>query len=203
MGELLVDRMRKVILGVSMSLDGRIARVDGGVDFLRTPKAHPIGAFFAPMDTAIMGRKTLDAGLRMTGGKLPKTAMRIYVMSRRTKPGERSGVIFVNEPPGAFVARLRQQSGTDIWLMGGGELAREFLREDLVDEMYLGIAPVLLGEGIPLFPIGFPQREFSLTENKSYAEGLVTLKYERTRESARPKQNKNRLIKSASGKNAR
>ena len=43
--------------------------------------------------------------------------------------------------------------------MGGGELAREFLREDLVDEMRLGIVPVLLGEGIPLFPSGFPERE--------------------------------------------
>jgi dihydrofolate reductase len=185
-----VGGTRKVILGVSMSLDGRIARANGDVDFLRTPREHPVGAFFARMDTAIMGRKTLDAGLRMTGGKLPKTAMKMYVMSRTTEPGEHGGVIFVNEPPSAFVARLRQQSGTDIWLMGGGELTREFLKADLVDEMYLGIAPVLLGEGIPLFPIGFPQREFALTENKSYSEGLVTLKYERTRENGRPSKEK-------------
>lgn len=178
--------MRKVILGVSMSFDGRIARTNGNVDFLRTPKEHPIGAFFASMDTAIMGRKTLDAGLRMAGGKLPKTAMRMYVMSRTKEPGERGGVIFVNEPPAALVTQIRKQSGTDIWLMGGGELAREFLRADLVDEIYFGIAPVLLGEGIPLFPTGFPQREFALTENKSYSEGLVTLKYERKRESAKP-----------------
>jgi quercetin dioxygenase-like cupin family protein len=95
-----------------MSLDGRIARANGAVDFLRTPKEHPIGAFFAPMDTAIMGRKTLDAGLRMTGGKLPKTAMKMHVMSRTAEPGERGGVVFVNEPPGALVARLRKQSGT-------------------------------------------------------------------------------------------
>jgi dihydrofolate reductase len=181
-----VGGARKVILGVSMSLDGRIARANGDVDFLRTSKEHPIAVFFAPMDTAIMGRKTLDAGLRMTGGKLPKTAMKMYVMSRTTEPGEHGGVIFVNEPISAFVARLRKQTGTGIWLMGGGELAREFLEADLVDEMYLGVAPVLLGEGIPLFPAGFPQREFALTENKSYSEGLVTLKYERMRENARP-----------------
>ena len=169
-----------------MSFDGRIARPNGDVDFLRTPREHPIGAFFASMDTAIMGRKTLDAGLRITGGKLPKTAMRMYVMSRTEEPGERLGVVFVNEPPAALVARIREHDGTDIWLMGGGELAREFLRDDLVDEIYLGLAPVLLGEGIPLFPSGFPQREFSLTENKSYSEGLVTLKYERLRQSAKP-----------------
>ena len=173
-----------------MSFDARIARVNGDVDFLRTPREHPIGAFFASVDTAIMGRKTLDAGLRMTGGKLPKTAMRMYVMSRTREPGERGGVIFVNEPPAALVAQIRRQGGTDIWLMGGGELAREFLRDDLVDEIYLGIAPVLLGEGIPLFPTGFPQREFALMENKTYSEGLVTLKYERKRESAKPTKTK-------------
>jgi dihydrofolate reductase len=131
-----------------------------------------------------MGRQTLDAGLRMTGGKLPKTAMRMYVMSRTKEPGERDGVIFVNEPPAALAAQMRKQSGTDIWLLGGGELARAFLRDDLVDGMYLGIAPVLLGEGIPLFLSGFPQREFALTENKSYSRGWVTLKYERKREAS-------------------
>jgi dihydrofolate reductase len=173
-----------------MSFDARIARVNGDVDFLRTPREHPIGAFFASVDTAIMGRKTLDAGLRMTGGKLPKTAMRMYVMSRTKEPGERGGVIFVNEPPAALVAQIRRQGGTDIWLMGGGELAREFLRDDLVDEIYVGIAPVLLGEGIPLFPSGFPQREFALMESKSYSEGLVTLKYERKREREKPTKTK-------------
>ena len=62
--------------------------------------------------------------------------------------------------------------------MGGGELAREFLKADLVDELYLGIVPVLLGEGIPLFPSGFPQRDFKLIENKSYSKGLIALRYE-------------------------
>ena len=176
--------MRKVILGVSMSLDGYIARENGNVDFLHTPREHPIGAFFASMDTAIMGRKTLDAGLRMTGGKLPDTTMKMYVMSRTMEPGERGGVVFVNEAPAVLVAQIRKQSGTDIWLMGGGELVREFLKDDLVDEIYVGIAPLLLGRGIPLFPGGSPQREFSLTESRSYSENLVTLKYERKRDSA-------------------
>jgi dihydrofolate reductase len=44
----------------------------------------------------------------------------------------------------------------------GGELARAFLDEDLVDRLRLGVVPVLLGEGIPLFPSGFPQRNFTL-----------------------------------------
>jgi dihydrofolate reductase len=63
--------------------------------------------------------------------------------------------------------------------MGGGELAREFLKEDLVDEIHLGIIPTWLGEGIPLFPSGFPQRDSSLIENKTYSRGMIALKYGR------------------------
>jgi dihydrofolate reductase len=66
-------------------------------------------------------------------------------------------------------------------MMGGGELAREFLKADLLDEIYLGIVPVLLGEGIPLFPNGFPQRDFSLIENKTFSKGMIALKYARAK----------------------
>jgi dihydrofolate reductase len=72
--------------------------------------------------------------------------------------------------------------------MGGGELAREFLKADLVDGLYLGVVPVLLGEGIPLFPTGFPQRNFALVENKTYDQGLIALKYDRAR--PKPKRSK-------------
>ena len=71
--------------------------------------------------------------------------------------------------------------------MGGGELARDFLKADLVDELYLGIVPVLLGEGIPIFPSGFPQRDFKLIENKIYSKGLIALKYERARKKSKRK----------------
>ena len=60
--------------------------------------------------------------------------------------------------------------------MGGG-LAREFLREHPVDELYLGVVPVLIGEGIAAFPRGFPQREFKLAENKTFSQGLIALKH--------------------------
>ena len=72
-------------------------------------------------------------------------------------------------------------------MMGGGDLARDFLRADLIDELYLGVVPVLIGEGIPLFPSGFPQRDFALLENKSYSRGLIALKYERVRSKSKKK----------------
>ena len=173
--------MRKVVLGVGISLDGYIARPDGSVDFLFMPRDYSMAPFFATVDTAVMGRKTLDAGLKMSGGSMPRYNMPMYVFSKSKPPGERDGVIFVKESPVRLIARLRERRGKDIWLMGGGELARTFLDADLVDRLYLGVVPVLVGKGIPLFLSGFPQRDFKLIENKSYSRGLIALTYERTR----------------------
>ncbi|MGO9257774.1 MAG: dihydrofolate reductase family protein [Bryobacteraceae bacterium] len=169
--------MRKVILGVGISLDGYIARPDGAVDFLFMPKDFSMAEFLASVDISIMGRKTLEAARRL-GAKFDSPAAN-YVFSRSEAAGARDGVTFVNEPPAVLIERLRKQPGKHIWLMGGGELAREFLIADLVDEVHLGIVPVLLGAGIPLFPSGFQQRNFKLIENKTYSQGLIALKYAR------------------------
>lgn len=171
--------MRKVILGLGISLDGYIARKNDDVDFLFMPKDYSMTPFFATIDTAIMGRKTFDVAMKMGGGGFTGSSMKSYVMSRTQPPGERDGVEFVNSSPVTLVAEIRKRPGKNIWLMGGGELARDFLKADLVDELYIGIVPTLLGEGIPLFPSGFPQREYELVENKTYSRGMIALKYQR------------------------
>lgn len=178
--------MRHVVLGLGITIDGYIARLNGAVDFLFMPKDYSMAPFFKTIDTTIMGRKTLDAALQM-GGSFGGSSMASYVLSRSQPAGERDGLVFTNESPAALIRKLRKRRGKNIWLMGGGELARDFLKADLVDELYLGVVPVLLGEGIPLFPSGFPQRDFALVENKSYSKGLIALKYKRVRTKSRRK----------------
>jgi len=169
--------IRKVILGLGISLDGYIARPDGSVDFLFMPKDYSMGPFFKTIDTAVLGRKTHDDGLKM-GGSFGG-GIKYFVFSKTLPPGMRNGVLVTHDSPGAVIAEIRKSPGKHIWLMGGGELIRDFLKEDLVDELYLGVVPVLIGEGIPLFPSGFPQREFDLIDNKSYSRGLIALRYTR------------------------
>ena len=142
--------------------------------------------FFKTIDVGLMGRKTYEAGVRMSGGKFESQGLRCYIFSRSLPEGERDGAIFVREEPQRLLHELRKKKGKHIWLIGGGELAREFLKEDLVDQLYFGIKPVLIGEGIPLFAAGFPQREFTLTESNTYSGGVIALKYERVRGKAAP-----------------
>ncbi|MBS1839580.1 MAG: dihydrofolate reductase [Acidobacteria bacterium] len=171
--------MRKVVLGLGISLDGYIARPDGSVDFLFMPKDYSMGPFLKTIDTLVLGRKTYDDGLKM-GGSFDSSTKN-YVLSRKLPPGERNNVTFTNQSPAALIAAIRKEPGKNIWLMGGGIIIRDFLKEDLVDELYIGVVPTLIGEGIPLFPGGFPQREFALLENKTYSRGLISLRYERAR----------------------
>jgi len=173
--------MRKVIAALGISLDGYIARPDGAVDFLFMPKDYSNAEFWKSVDTAVMCRKTYDVGRKMGGS----FGMPLYVFSRKSRAGERDGVTYTNEPPATVIANLRKVSGKHIWLMGGGELIRDFLKDDLVDEIHLGILPVLLGDGIPLFPGGFPERDFHLLENKTCSKGFISVKYERLRKQSR------------------
>lgn len=180
---------RKVILGLGISLDGYIARRNGAMDYLAIDKEGEavMADFFRKVDTTIMGRKTAVEMVKMRkSGEIPETpGISNYVFSRRWKPGKREGFEVVSGSLTAFVKRLKRRPGKDIYLGGGGELVRSFLREDLVDEMFLGLGPVLLGDGIPGFPGKFPQRNFRLTECKSYSNGSVGLRYERIRTQAR------------------
>jgi len=177
--------MRKVILLAGITLDGYLARPDDSIDYLDMTKEgeKDLTALFASADTVLMGRKTYGVALKLGGGTYqppgPKTET--FVFSRSQPSGERGGVIFTKQTPAAWLRKIRARRGKNILHMGGGELARAFLKADLIDELFLGVVPILLGSGIPLFPPGFSQRDFVLIENKTYSKSQITLTYRRLR----------------------
>lgn len=178
--------MRSVILSAAVTLDGYIARPDGSFDFIPPPDAQQGGddalvELFARIDVVAMGRKTLDDVRKHAGADPPKGDWKTYIFSRKESPGDRDGLTWVNDSPADFVQKLRQEPGDDVFLMGGGELTRAFLEADLVDELLLGVLPLLLGEGIQFFPPAFPERRFELSECRKEPNGVATLKYLRTR----------------------
>jgi dihydrofolate reductase len=105
--------MRKVTLLAGITLDGCIARPDGSVDYLHMTKegAADMARFFASVDTILMGRKTLDAVVAMTGRSYKSPVKGpTYVFSRTQPPGERDGVIFTNQSPAAWLSRLDRRA---------------------------------------------------------------------------------------------
>ena len=192
--------MRKVKYCVGVSLDGYIAAPDGSVDWLEraTRKAKGedfgMGVFFRSIDTVLMGRKTYEVAVKMGMAKGGYPKMKNYVFSRTLPPGAREGVEFVSGNPAVLLARLREQPGKDIWLCGGGELAREFLKAGVLDEIILGIVQMLIGAGRQTFPPEFPETELELAEVKKYKGGVMGLTYRvrKTETTLRPAMRKTR-----------
>ena len=111
---------------------------------------------FTVRDVVLMGRKTLEHALKMfqSKGKAknPYQGMETYLFSRSLKESGVDGIELVSGNLKEFVANLKKKDGKNIWLSGGGELAKSFLDKNLVDEISLGVTPILLGSGLPLFP---------------------------------------------------
>ena len=181
--------MRKVKYFVANSLDNFIARPDGAVEWLFNDGTdYGMAEFFKTIDTMLMGRKTYEFALahsprpkrkskQAKPKRASKTGMRSYVFSRTLKPAADEDVNIISENAGAFVRNLKAEAGKDIWLMGGGELAKSLFVENLVDEISLNIHPVLLGTGIPLFPGLGKQLDLELLECKAHQNGCVQVTY--------------------------
>jgi dihydrofolate reductase len=149
--------MRKVVLGLGISLDGYIARKNGAVDWLSMDWDYDWTAFFNTIDVVLMGRKSWDKMIEMTAKSKSKMTnpygeMETYVFTNSLQETGVKGVEIVSGDLKKFVENLKRKEGKNIWLSGGGGLAKSFLDENLVDEIYLGVTPLLLGSGLPLFP---------------------------------------------------
>lgn len=172
--------MRKIILFIASSLDSFIATPSGDVNWLFTDKDYGFSDFFAGVDTVLIGRKTYDQSLGFEADPYPGKA--VYVFSRSHPPLTKGLVNYVQDGITDLIHTLRTSPGKDIWLVGGAELTKLFLEKDWIDEIVLSIHPLILGEGIPLFPPqSIPFKTFQLQDVQSFESGLVQLCYERER----------------------
>jgi dihydrofolate reductase len=174
-----VTKRRKVIVHIGTSADGYIARTDGDLEWLTSrpaPKGfYGMNAFMRSIDTKLLGRKTYEMSLRM-GAKFD--SKRYIVFSRHPPPADApSGVEFVNDAIGPFVRRLQEQPGKDIWLMGGGDIIASFLDAEAIDEFVISVAPVFIGDGIPLMARRHRHVPLELLSSERFEDGVVQLHY--------------------------
>ncbi len=171
---------RRVIVHIGTSADGYIARPDGDLEWL-TSRPAPAGfygmnAFMKSIDTKVLGRKTYEMSRRL--GARFDSKDRSIVFSHHAPPADApSGVEFVSEAIGPFVSRLREQPGKDIWLMGGGEIIASFLDARAVDEFVISVAPVFIGDGIPLIARRHRHVPLELLAVERFEDGLVQSRY--------------------------
>ena len=138
--------MRKIILSVAVSLDGFIEGPNGEYDWCPPPSKKEMDEFVAGIDVVFMGRKSYEmAGSFILADKVT------YVFSNTLKSVKGKNVKLLGGDVIKEVHSIRNEQGKNIWLWGGASLTTLLMNEGLVDEMWLGIAPVVLGNGKPLF----------------------------------------------------
>lgn len=173
--------MVRIKLYIACSLDGFIAREDGSIDWLNeyennTKTDYGYSEFYASIGTVLMGRKTYEQVLGF--GKWPYAEKKVYVFTRQKGPLKREeNVEFISEDIGEFVRHLKKEAKQDLWLVGGSQLIKVFLKENLIQDYIIFIVPVILGSGIALFDhIG---KEIRLTTGnlEKYENGLVRIDY--------------------------
>ncbi len=170
--------MRKVAYGGAMSLDGFIAGPNGEFDWIVMDPEIDFAAQMKRFDTFLIGRKTFEVMRRMAGSAPPTPGIRNFVFSRTLRPDECPDATLSGDAV-SVVTDLRAQPGKDIALFGGGELFRSLLAAGLVDEVSVGVIPVLLGGGVPLLPSPADRTRLALRKHRVYATtGSVQLEYD-------------------------
>lgn len=174
--------MRKTVLFIAVSLDGYIADPDGKVDWLEgedktADSGNTYEEFIKDIDTVIMGYKTYNQIItELSPDKWAYEGLKSYVITHRELKSSED-IEFTNLSPCLLIKKLREEAGKDIWICGGADIARQLIRENLIDKYYITIIPTILGSGIPLFGETQNEIKLRLIETKS-CNGMVDLVYE-------------------------
>ena len=163
---------------VGASVDGFIARPNGGLDWLPPGggEEHGYEAFMASVDALVIGRNTYETVLGFDAW--PYGEKPVFVLSTRPLPPAPAGAVVerMAGEPADIVSRLAARGFRHAYVDGGITIQR-FLRAGLIQRLVVTRVPVLIGSGIPLF--GELPRDVLLRHvaTRQYASGLVQSEY--------------------------
>jgi dihydrofolate reductase len=189
--------MRKIIVLSMITLDG-VMQAPGGPEE-DTSEGFKYGGWVAPYDDEAGGKvmkKLLQPSDLLLGRKTfqiwenywPEHAdfwpsindVTKYVMSTTIKKSDWKNSVFLNNL--ADIKKLKNSEGSDIQVWGSSKLIQLLLKNDLVDELWLMIHPLTLGEGKKLFDNGPIPAAFTLTESTVTPSGVIIANYKRAGE---------------------
>jgi dihydrofolate reductase len=192
--------MRKVIVSTFLSLDG-VMQAPGGADedrsggfeqggwqmpYFDEVAGNAIAAGMAASGGFLLGRKTYeifaafwpnqpdDDPAAATMNNIPK----FIASTTLEEPLEWKNSTLIKGDVAEGVAKLKQEPGKDLQVIGSGDLAQTLMQHDLVDEYQLMVHPIVLGSGKRLFGEGNATTRLKLVDTKTTGTGVVILTYQ-------------------------
>ena len=164
-----------------MSVDGFIATHDDDLSWLSIvqngKEDYGYVDFNNQVDTYIVGRKTYEVVLKLTGGDFPQAKQhKCYVITRQNLHNK-DGISFYNGSLEELINNLKKEKGKHIYCDGGGEIVKLLMEKNLIDEYIISVIPTILGDGKRLFKGGINPLKLKAMPSKHFESGLVQLHY--------------------------
>jgi dihydrofolate reductase len=171
---------------IATSIDGYIADVNGGIDWLDTiPEINDIDsgyeAFTSQIDALVMGRVTYETVLGFDIDWPYKKPVFVLSNTITSISDELRGKVHIVKGSLNEILEQIHQQGYHRLYIDGGRLIQSFLKEDLIDEMVITIIPVLLGGGYSLFGEQSQMLTFKCIVSKHYLNSIVQNHFVRSR----------------------
>ena len=182
----LINKMKKIILDLAVTLDGFIEGLNGETDWCIMDDDMNFEAFISGVDTIFYGRVSYDAwgNFQPATSTGPSEQMiwkeihsknKFVFSSQNRQDGKAT---FINADIANKVVEIKKQGGKDIWLYGGAGLIKTFIQLGLIDLYRISVHSIVLGSGKPLFE-GLKERiGLQLIKTNIFKSGVVQLIYE-------------------------
>lgn len=185
--------MRSLVFFMHASLDGFVAGTKGELNWVTVNDEifEFVSTMTAQADTALYGRVTFQmmeaywpkAGEKPNASKHDKEHSIWYknvakvVLSKTLDDTGLKNTKVIRDNLQENITQLKQKSGKNILIFGSPGASHSLLEFGLIDEYWIFVNPILLGEGIPLFKNVNDRVKLKLLESKTFTSGVIALHY--------------------------
>ena len=163
----------KIIVYMHITANGMIARLDGS-EFSSKKARQGFQDMMAKVNVNIVGRNTFEMSKK--NGSFPMKGLNIVITSHKIKNSFGKDVIITNSNP-KKILEIVEKRGYKEAAVGGGVTAANFLKEGLVNEIFLDIEPIIFGRGIPVFAYEKFEKKLKLIDTKRISNNEIRLHY--------------------------
>lgn len=187
--------MRHLIFFMHTSLDGFVAGPNGEMNWIKVDEEifDFVGTMTDQADTALYGRATYEimqgywpeAGNKPNASKHDKEHSAWYnnvskvVLSKTLSATGLTNTTIISGQLTENINTLKQQSGKNIIIFGSPGASQSLLNLGLIDEFWLFVNPIILGQGRPLFNNITGTTKLTLAGSKTFANGVIALHYQK------------------------